>query len=508
VVPFLGFAAVCVLLQVLGGAYVSDFAGYPDEAAHYVTGLMVRDYLAAFPWRAPMPFAEDFYRHYPMVALGHWPPLFYAVQGIWMLVFGSSRAAVLVLMAVISAAAASIVFHSSRSRIGTAAAAALALGFLATPIVQQYTGMVMAEMLVALLVLLAALAYRRYLDTGHWQDALRFGIVSAAAVLTKANGLALAFVPVGALLATRRFRLITRFSFWLPALIVLAICAPWYALTAEAARSGWSASYSPSWLLREPAWRNVMHLINIAGPVVFLFACVGMAIELRPRRSHAVNTDAAVMGALLMSVWAFHSFAAPVREPRHMITAVPPLLSFAVWGAAAIARWTGATSSVQRNAAAAFASLIAAVLLLTGIRGEQKPGMGSQSAVEHVLARVSVSDPVLVSSESYGEGVFIAELAGRERRPGHRVLRASKVLATSDWDGSSYASLDATTDALDTRLANLHVNVVIVDTGSPREAPVPHHRQLLDAVRNANRWRRLDVQRPESRFQIFEAVTR
>ena len=93
---FLGFA---VTLQALSGAYAVDFAGNPDEPAHYVTGVMVRDYLAAFPWQPPMTFARNFYSHYPIVAIGHWPPMFYVVQAAWTLPFGVSRLSVLLLMA-------------------------------------------------------------------------------------------------------------------------------------------------------------------------------------------------------------------------------------------------------------------------------------------------------------------------------------------------------------------------------------------------------------------------
>ena len=80
VIAFFVFLAFAASLQALSGAYCADFAGNPDEAAHYVTGVMVRDYLAAVPWQPPMTFARNFYSHYPIVAIGHWPPMFYAVQ--------------------------------------------------------------------------------------------------------------------------------------------------------------------------------------------------------------------------------------------------------------------------------------------------------------------------------------------------------------------------------------------------------------------------------------------
>ena len=57
------------------------------------------------------------------------------------------------------------------------------------------------------------------------------------------------------------------------------------------------------------------------------------------------------------------------------------------------------------------------------------------------FARVSEPQTILVSAESPGEGMLIAEIAMRDRRPGHFVLRGSKVLARSDWNGNGYLSI-------------------------------------------------------------------
>ena len=54
------FFSVTVLLQILGGAYRSEFAGYPDESAHYVTSLMVRDFIAGLDYTEPMKFANEY----------------------------------------------------------------------------------------------------------------------------------------------------------------------------------------------------------------------------------------------------------------------------------------------------------------------------------------------------------------------------------------------------------------------------------------------------------------
>src|SRR5213594_4433742 len=141
------FAGV-VFLQARAGAFGSEFGAHPDESAHYVTGLMVRQYIASGPWGSPMRFAEDYYLHYPKVALGQWPPLFYAVQAGWTLTFSPSRHSVMLLMAALTTCLATTLFVSARYYCGALPALALALALVASPLVQKASGMVMAETLV------------------------------------------------------------------------------------------------------------------------------------------------------------------------------------------------------------------------------------------------------------------------------------------------------------------------------------------------------------------------
>src|ERR1700758_3440929 len=76
VVVFVALLGFVVILQFLGGAYASGFGGYPDEPAHLVTSLMVRDFLASLDFRHSWQFAQQYYYHYPKVAIGVWPPGF------------------------------------------------------------------------------------------------------------------------------------------------------------------------------------------------------------------------------------------------------------------------------------------------------------------------------------------------------------------------------------------------------------------------------------------------
>src|SRR5205823_3692724 len=91
------------VLQRASGAFEAEFSGYPDEASHYMSGLLVRDYISAgFP-ADPWGFAQNAYLHYPYIGIGHWPPLFYALEGVWFLLFSSSRISALLFVATITA---------------------------------------------------------------------------------------------------------------------------------------------------------------------------------------------------------------------------------------------------------------------------------------------------------------------------------------------------------------------------------------------------------------------
>ncbi len=232
--------AAVVALQMVNGTYWNEFGGHPDEAGHYVTGLMVRDFLASGQWQDPLSFAKNHYLHYPKGALGHWPPVFYGIEAAWTLVAPPSRASMLLLMALLTALLAATLYQTLRQELTPLVAGAAALLLLAVPIIRVSSGMMMAEIPLALFDFWAVLCFGRYLDTERWSDAAAFGLCAALAILTKGSGLALALVPPIAILLTWRFHLLARPSLWCSAGIVMLLCAPWYWVTLNLARTTWS----------------------------------------------------------------------------------------------------------------------------------------------------------------------------------------------------------------------------------------------------------------------------
>src|SRR5579875_1135701 len=219
---FAGLLTVVLVLQVLSGAYHAEFGTYSDESAHYVTSLMVREYIL-HPSASPIAFARNYYHHYPTVAIGHWPPFFYLVQGLWTVLFSASRVSVLLQLAFTSALLGFSVYREARRWFEFTGAALAGLLTVCVPLVQAYTAEEMAETLLALLCFWSVIYLARYIELERWQDSVGFGVFFALAVLTKGSGWLLALVPPVALVLTRKLHLLRRFSFWLSALLVAVL---------------------------------------------------------------------------------------------------------------------------------------------------------------------------------------------------------------------------------------------------------------------------------------------
>jgi hypothetical protein len=483
-----------ISLQLLTGSFTSEFGESTDEAGHYVTGLMVRDYIASGNLSSPMKFAENFYVHYPKVAFGHWPPLFYIVQALWTLPFSESRISLLILMALIITTLSGSLYIVIKEEFGIKKGILVGLLLIALPLIQEYSGMIMAEALITLLSFWAALFFGRFLEKERWQDAINFSIFAVLAIFTKGNGMALALLPPIALLFSRRFYLLIRPSFWIMPAIVLIFCSPFYWQTLDMVVNGWSQN-APTLRFTNLAIRYYSYeLIKIVGIGLSIFVAIGFANKvIQPFRHKRTNGKWAAIGALPLSVLLFQCIVPSGLAARHLIVAAPALLMFLVAGVA----WTAdklplGRLSVKRKVAVLSLSIVL-VFAVETFTIHKKAWYGFGTIAQRLLSTTDFQNSVfLVSSDARGEGMFISEIAMREHRPGHIVLRASKLLSTSRWDGSEYSLLYPTPEKIMNYLERMPVGVVIVDKSIPLSHEREHHRLLSKAIEAySHRWRLL-----------------
>jgi len=486
---FLLFLAVAVGLQWRGGAYHSEFASQSDEPAHYVTGLMVRDFVAGLGQTPPLEFAETYYLHYPKVAIGHWPPVFYVVQAAWTLPFSASRTSILLLMATLAALLALLVCDAATREYSLGYGIGAGLLMLSIPLVQVSSRAVMAEVLVTIFALLATLAFGRYLRTANWRDSLWFGVWASLAIMTKGTGIALALVPPISVLITGRLGLVRRFSFCLSALLVAVLCGPWYCLMPGAQHEAVLKYGGFGMLIRSPA-NEVAEIARYAGMAVGLLALVGLVertVRAWRRAGCAPMWGAAV--AFAVSVVAMRLSVPTSYSSRNLMLLVPPLMLFSLAGVQFLLR-TRLAARVSSRSTAAVLVVGASILFVWNLLAvDHKPYFGYSQVARDLVSQAAGRSPVvLVSSDPRGEGALISEIAMLDERPGFMVLRGHKMLANSRWQGGGYELLYQTPEEQMRFLEAVPVDTLVMDMSS-RGAPA--HQKILEETvkRYPDRWR-------------------
>jgi Dolichyl-phosphate-mannose-protein mannosyltransferase len=478
-------AAVLLALLVLWVqyrclAYRNEFGGDADEPAHYVTGLLVHDYCAAgFPPK-PLRFAENFYLHYPKVALGHWPPAFYIAQGIWTLTFGTSRTSVMLLIGALALALAFQVWRTVTAAHGAAAGLIAAATLLLLPVVQYASSRVMAEMLEAALCFAALACFVRYLQNENWRDSAGFVAFACLAILTKGAALLLAPVPLVSVVLLRRFRLLLRPSFWAPGAIIGIICLPAYTLLPN---TGFAALRKAEGIRFDT--RNIetlpVEIEGETGPAVTALIGIGAATWLWSLCRGKPSEDLTVAGAAVVGFLILRCCVIAAKEHRHFALIAAPLMLFFASGAGAIVRW------LRRRMVSnpAWPMLLAAgVFLATSYTRQPKPHWGADRLTSDLLADpLSFGSVFVIASDAIGEGVFIAEAAHQERRLSHYVLRASQAFASANWSGWNYRLKRSTPGEMAEFLDSVPVSAVVL-LSRPESDLKPHVRLLQQFLRS------------------------
>lgn len=490
---------VAVALQVVSGAYQSE-AGTtsPDEAAHFVSGLMVRDYLVGALGSEPVRYALEYYSHYPKVAIGNWPPVFYLLQGVWMAVLPARPESVLVLIAACAAGTAYIVLRLLRGVVRVPYAWLCASLFLLLPPVPRYLGGVLAELPLTLLATAALFHWIRFVDSGRRGHAVAFAGFAVLAALTKGNGLFLCLVPLLSILIGRRWALLASRPLWYTVLAVLLVTVPWIGYFFETIRAGWlDVEFSPGFtraaLLAYPA-----QLARSLGPVLSGLAVIGAWMGLRRTRGRESAIWEVALASCLAAVL-FHSLVPTGLSRRHMIVAFPAVLLLAGGGLRTVDRWLGARLHPQR-VAAALVVVTAGSFMALSFRLPHQGVRGYGAAAEQVRASVGrgAASTSLVVSDAIGEGAYIVEMASRDPlRPHHTVWRGSKLLSSATWAGRDYVLRARSEAELLRLLERAGIQAVLVD----RSSGTSPHRTLLERTIAAHPHRfrpggRVGVERP------------
>lgn len=470
-------AAFSVLLvfgvfQVAGGAYQAEFDGYSDEASHFMTGLVLRDYAVTWPLPAPRPWAEQYYLHYPRVALGHWPPLFHLVEAGWWLFVPPSRESAMFLIGVLAACSALLFYRLARRVAPAHWALAAVFLFVGTPVIQHATARVMAEQLSLVLGLLFLERVAAFVRSGSRTDAARLTLLIVLSLLVKGTGLALVPVPLAALYLAGRRRGVNL------ALIALAAAG-----VAIATLSGWYMVRSGS-LGEMLIWAGISGgypftlapLAQSAGTGMVAAAAIGFLLQWKER-----DPLAASCAAVILSTAAAALVFRAMNEPRHWIAMLPALFLLALQAL------TGAQRTVGRirrwSVTAGLAVLILAPYPWLFYRQES-------TGVARVAASIARPARILVTAQNpRREGIWIPAVSAGESRPSSIVVRSTRSVAYEGFQGKRYSLILQSAEEVSAWLDRYGIDTVVVDEVRP-EVPGPaHHALVRQAVQTRPAWR-------------------
>lgn len=478
---FLVLFALSLGLQVRSGAYESDFGGHPDEAAHVVTGLMLRDYIAGPFWSGthPMRYAEDYYSRFPKVAIGHYPPGFYVIKGLWLLPSRSQTAALL-LPAFLTTLAAWIIFMVSRKFMNFTTALVASVIFPLMHLVQTYTAIVMSDMLLVIWCLLATLAFSRFLATGLARWSLAFGLLAAAAILTKGSGLLLALVPPIAITLTARWRMLWAPKLWLAPVPVLLFALPWLVMTAHITSEGMSETPLSEYFQQAIPYYS-SHAVSVLGIglMILIVIAVGMGVKVMRQEKGLSCTEATLWG-LVIAVLFFYCAVPSGLDERYLLPIIPPIL---ILGFVAVDRIVFRVCDKTPKLLAVSMTVAIAFVIAWETSGSPEKVFEGHTQVINSLVKSSNSHMnLLICSDARGEGALVA--AAALVAPDRIIIqRGTKLLSSSDWLGRGYTENFKNEKEMLDILKDSKITHVIVDEGVPESFVWPHQIAINKAIK-------------------------
>lgn len=483
-ITLLFFIALSGAIQLSTGGYNADRGNHSDEAAHFVSSLVIADYIATGHWSNPVKFATDYYAHFPKVAIGHWPPVFEFLQALLFLIFGHPGTVALLLQAIIAGVGTAIPAWIVGRSLGVVPGVLAGLMVLCAPVFLPMLNMAMADNLLAVTVVLTAMCWSRFYHGKDWRWGVLFAVAAATAILTKGTAFGLAFMPLIYLAIKRDFKFLLNVKTIVAGSLVGVLTLPWYALTYKMAADGWVYAWGISYSqLAIPFFAGA--LVTCIGIPCVLAYMAGIAVcawRTPTNGLTAPQPDIAAFVAASLAMILFAMVAPADLDPRYLIAALPCIAVVTVWGAAQCVGMILRLSPSSVPVAAGVAALMLASLLLV-FQPPTTRAFHTAQLVEKILAAQEKNPLILVSGNVFAEGAFIASFAERDPGKHYYVVRAQKALASTNWMASSYALKFTTASEMAQWIKDNAIGWIVIDTDTSHPE-FPHNVLLKNALDN------------------------
>jgi hypothetical protein len=367
--------------------------------------------------------------------------------------------------------------------------------------------MFMADQPLAACLVAATAVWIAFSVRPRWGSALGFALLAATAVLIKGNGWLVVFIPVFHILLTANWKLLLSVRLYVAAALAAAIVVPWYMLTAKIAADGFNYQAGLPYATKALLY-NLQALGRNVTPVGGLLALYAIVAEFRARRADPARwTIVAAAISLLLATLLLQSLVPVDIVERYMAPALPAVVVLAVLGAVRLLSLLRAGTPAPALAGLALAVVMAAPGIVHLVQRAPKADTG----IAAVTDRLAAAKPVLtvIDGSASTEGWFIADMAVHDSALRGYVVRASKLLADSNFMGTTYTlKYQDTADVL-AELRRLGVQHVVIVREGGKDA-YPHSAQMREALARADSGFRLGQSLPH-RYrsgvtEVYDAV--
>jgi dolichyl-phosphate-mannose-protein mannosyltransferase len=482
-----GLAFLCAILviQWLVGAQRGEQGIYSDDAAHFMNGLLVRDYVAEGLGQNPVAFAKEYFVSYPKTAPAIWPPLFHVTLGFFLLPRWPPFAATLFLLGAVAAWAAWRLYRIVSLFSTRLTGLAVGILFVSTPMVVAMTTSVMVDAVVAAFAIEAIYWLAVFTRTEQRRHAAWFGLFTALCCLTKGNGVSLVFGPIAMVLLIGRADLLRRSGLYVWAAIVMVLAGPALFVTylLDTAMGNVGPVTLQMVLTRLGFYSG--HIWTQLGPVATLFAAIGLLSAISRGRRWQEDGPlpvAQALTALVVGSFVFHVFYPHLAASgRYLTLAIAPLYGLSAFGVQAASRFVAAPARRPAVHDALLGLLVVTTFFARPVLTERKP-FGYGEVITHLQQRDSIAGKrMLVVSDEGGEGALVTDVAIRELNPRPVIVRGSKLLGTPAGNGDNSAMRYPTAQAIMGALEDLQIEYLLVDS-SPDARRQPYWPLIKELV--------------------------
>jgi 4-amino-4-deoxy-L-arabinose transferase-like glycosyltransferase len=483
-ITLLFFVSVSGAIQLYTGGYGADRGNHSDEAAHFVSSLVIADYIATGHWSNPVKFATDYYAHFPKVAIGHWPPVFELLLALLFLIFGHPGTVALLLQAIIAGVATAIPAWIVGRSLGVIPGLLAGAMVLCAPVFLPMLNMAMADNLLAVTVVLTAICWSRFYHGKNWRWGILFAGAAAAAILTKGTAFGLAFMPLIYLAIKRDFKFLLNVKTIAAGCLVGVLTLPWYVLTYKMAADGWVYTWGIAYSkLAIPFFAGALvTCIGVPGVLAYM-AGIGLYAGRKQTNDQTVQQlDIAAFVAASLAMILFAMVAPADLDPRYLIAALPCIAVVTVWGAAQCIGMILRRPPPALPVSAGVAALMLVSLLLV-FQPPATRSFHTAQLVDKIVAAHELNPFILVSGNVFAEGAFIASFAERDPAKRYYVVRAQKALASTNWMASSYTLKFTTPSEMAQWIKDNAIGWIAIDTDAAHPE-FPHNALLKNVLDN------------------------